>query len=91
MNFVHLVEKGDYKKEQLSDQHQDIITGVEMAIEYLECQTSDPDPDLDGMLIDKLRTEVEDLHRQELIERLKAHRCEMIVVFADQEAAEEGG
>lgn len=88
MDFVRLIENGEYKKEGLNVTNFAFVSGVEKARELLDGMFDDGDFDSFSPTFSKMEKEIAEEVIRVVKEWLHMCICEAIVELADTEAAE---
>ena len=88
MDFVRLIENGEYKKEDLNVTNFAFVSGMEKAKELLDGMFGDEDFESFSPTLQKIQKEFAEEVLRTAKEWLRLNICEAIVELADAEAAE---
>lgn len=88
MDFVRLIENGEYKKEDLNVTNFAFVSGMEKALELLDGMFGDEDFVSFSPTLQKIQKEFAEEALRTAKEWLRLNICEAIVELADAEAAE---
>ena len=87
MNFMKLVEDGDYKLEDLTEDQKQLVNGLDMARDTIE---SMQDHDFeDCSVLETIEKQIRNETIDEILFRLYGNKCEAIVCLSDYNYAKE--
>ena len=87
MNFIKLVEDGDYKLEDLTEDQKQLVNGLDMARDTIDCMY---DYDFkDCSVLETIEKQIRNETIDEVLSRLYSTKCEAIVCLSDYNYAKE--